>query len=105
MNDFIQKVTGLGAMTDQIVATDMLISSKTAMKNIAFAITETVTPEVRTVLTQQLQQSIQLHNQLSDYMIEKGYYHPYDLNEQVKVDFVAAQTALSLTNQGQQIQQ
>ncbi|KYC75352.1 hypothetical protein B4090_2038 [Bacillus licheniformis] len=35
MNEFIQNMTGMGAMTEQVIATDFLISAKTGVKNIA----------------------------------------------------------------------
>ncbi|TWL68903.1 hypothetical protein CHCC14810_0740 [Bacillus licheniformis] len=52
MNEFIQNMTGMGAMTEQVIATDFLISAKTGVKNIATAITETSSPEVRETLKQ-----------------------------------------------------
>jgi similar to spore coat protein len=100
MNGMMQNMAGMGAMTDQVVATDFLISAKTGVKNIALALTETSTPEVRDALKQYLMDAVDTHEQISKYMVDKGYYHPNNLSEQLGVDLKAAQTALNL-NQSQ----
>lgn len=73
MNEFIQNMTGMGAMTEQVIATDFLISAKTGVKNIATAITETSSPEVRETLKQYLNDAIDTHEQITNYMISKGF--------------------------------
>lgn len=50
----LQKIAGLSGMTDQVIATDFLISTKSAVRNLTFALTESVTPEAREVLRVQL---------------------------------------------------
>lgn len=47
MNQFIQGLMGMGGMTDQVIATDFLISVKSGVRNYAAAITEAATPELR----------------------------------------------------------
>ena len=101
MNQMIQNMTGMGAMTDQVIATDFLLAAKTGVKNLALAITETSTPEVRVTLKQYLNDAIETHEQISKYMIDKGYYHPNNLSEQLNVDLTAAQAALNLPQQQQ----
>ncbi|MEC1473627.1 spore coat protein [Bacillus haynesii] len=96
MNEFIQNMTGMGAMTEQVIATDFLISAKTGVKNIATAITETSSPEVRETLKQYLNDAIDTHEQIANYMMLKGYYHPANLSEQIQVDAKAAETAKDL---------
>lgn len=105
MNQFVQNMTGMSPMTDQVVATDMLMSAKAGVKQLAIAITESATPEVRTTLKQQLDQAIDFHGQVTSYMMSNGYYHPYNMNEQFQVDMTATQAALTQANQGQQVQQ
>ncbi|WP_054635384.1 MULTISPECIES: spore coat protein [Bacillaceae] len=100
MNNMVQSMAGMGAMTDQVIATDLLISAKSGVRNCAIALTEAATPEVRNVLQQQLTQAVQFHGQVSQYMMEKGYYHPYHPQEQYKIDFAASQAALN-TSQDQ----
>ncbi|GAA0314840.1 spore coat protein [Bacillus carboniphilus] len=98
MNSVFKKLMGMGAMTDQVIATDFLISTKAAVRNLAFAVTETTTPEVREVLRKELRNAVKTHEQISDYMVEKGIYHPHDLSEQLKVDLNITDTALNLAD-------
>lgn len=83
-------------MNDQVIATDFLISAKAAVRNLSFALTESVTPEAREVLREQLRDAIETHERISQYMMEKGYYHPSNLDEQLKVEQKAAKAALKL---------
>jgi similar to spore coat protein len=104
MNQTIQNMVGMGGMTDQVIATDFLMAAKSGVKNIALALTETSTPEVRETLKQYLIDAVNTHEQISNYMISKGYYHPNNLSEQLNVDLTAAQTAMNLSQQQQQSQ-
>ncbi|SDJ80385.1 spore coat protein [Sediminibacillus albus] len=98
MTNMLQKVAGLSGMTDQVIATDFLISTKSAVRNMTFALTEAATPEVRDVLRGQLNYAIEAHEKISQYMMEKGYYHPSDLDEQLTVDLKASKAALKLAD-------
>jgi similar to spore coat protein len=40
--------------------------------------------------------AIDAHQNITDYMVSKGYYHPSDMNEQLAVDMKTTQTALNL---------
>ncbi|OIJ15239.1 spore coat protein [Anaerobacillus arseniciselenatis] len=97
MNQIVQNLTGMGPLTDQVIATDLLIAAKSGIKNYSVAITEASTPEVRATLQQHLDDAINLHEQITNYMISKGYYHPNNVQEQISVDQLAAQTALNLS--------
>ncbi|GAE24390.1 spore coat protein [Halalkalibacter wakoensis JCM 9140] len=97
MNSFIEKITGMAPLTDQVIATDILVASKAEIKNYALAITETATLDVRQTLTNQLEEVISFHEQISTYMIENGYYHPHDTKKQLQVDLDAAETAIQLS--------
>jgi similar to spore coat protein len=99
MNGFIQNLMGMGGMTDQVIATDFLIAAKEGVRNYTVALTEVATPELRTALRQQLRDAIQTHENISNYMIAKGFYHPHDLSEQLQVDLTAANTANNLAQQ------
>jgi similar to spore coat protein len=96
MNQFLQNMMGMGGMTDQVIATDFLISAKAGVRNYTVAITEAATPELRAELREQLLAAIQTHENITNYMISKGYYHPHELSEQLQVDLTAAQTATNL---------
>lgn len=58
------------------------------------AIAEATTPEVRNTLKQHLNDAIAFHEQISQYMINKGYYHPTNVQEQLRVDMQTAQQVL-----------
>jgi similar to spore coat protein len=95
MTNFLQNIAGMGAMTDQVIATDFLISAKSGVINTALAITETATPELKAALREQLRDALETHEKITNYMISRGYYHPHDLKEQLQVDINATQTVLN----------
>jgi similar to spore coat protein len=81
-------------MNDQAVAADLLLSAKAGVKNCAAALTEAHSVNVRKALNQQLQQAVMFHQQVADYMVSKGYYEPYNLEEQIAMDQQATDMAL-----------
>jgi similar to spore coat protein len=97
MNEFLKQLMGMGAMTDQVIATDFLISAKAGVRNLAFAITESANPEARSLLREELRKAVETHAKITDYMMEKGYYFPYSLNSQIAEDMKITQTALQLS--------
>ncbi len=99
MNDLIQNMVGMGGLTDQVIATDFLISAKAGVRNYTVAITEAATPELRSVLREHLRSAIQTHENITNYMVSRGFYHPHNLSEQLTVDFTASDTALQLAQQ------
>ena len=96
MNDFLKSIIGMGGMSDQVIATDFLISTKAAIRNIAFALTESGTPEVRDMLKKQLRIAVDTHEKITHYMIMNDSYHPYNLKDQLAVDQKITETALKL---------
>jgi similar to spore coat protein len=96
MNQLIQNLMGMGGMTDQVIATDFLISAKAGVRNYAVAITETGTPALKAALREQLNTAIATHEKITNYMIARGFYHPHDLTEQLQVDLTITDTALKL---------
>jgi similar to spore coat protein len=99
MNGFLQSMMGMGGMTDQVIATDFLISVKSGIRNYSAAITETATPELKEALKEQLFEAIETHEKITNYMISREYYHPYDLHEQLQLDLAVSDTALNLAEQ------
>lgn len=83
-----------GKMNDQIMASDLLIGAKSAVRNYAYALTETYSQNVRSTLTNQLNDAITFHNQVSEYMVNKGYYSPYDMQKQIQIDMTSAQQVM-----------
>lgn len=90
-------VKAVAPMDDLAIATDMLLSAKSAVRTYAIALTEAATPKVRKALKAQLDTAIETHAKIADYMIENEMYHPYDVAEQVEHDHKKAETALKLT--------
>ena len=97
MNGLIEMLTGMDKLSDQVIATDFLIAAKSGVQNYSIALTEVTSPEIRSTLKKQLNDAINTHETISNYMMKKGYYHAYDLQKQYKVDMKMANTALKLT--------
>jgi similar to spore coat protein len=97
MNEFMQNITGMDGMTDQMIAADFLFATKSGIKSYAVAITESANPEIKQMLRNHLDDAIDLHQGVTTYMIDKGYYHPADVEEQLKVDMAASSTVLNNT--------
>ncbi|WP_276354945.1 spore coat protein [Cohnella caldifontis] len=70
--------------------------AKTAVKNYANAITETATPALRDTFQAHLQRAIGLHAKAFGFMLERGFYPAYDLNQLLAGDLKNAQAALGM---------
>lgn len=81
---------------DMAIATDLLITSKAAVRNLAVAITETATPAVKRILRRELDNAIDTHDKIAQYMIKNEMYHAYDLQEQMVHDIEKADIALNV---------
>ncbi|WP_348624351.1 spore coat protein [Paenibacillus peoriae] len=97
MNSIDQNMTGMGGMTDQVIASDLLISAKSGIKSYAIALTESTSSEVRNVLCDQLSKAVNLHEQIFNYMKNNGYYNAYDPEQQIQMDIQNADKALSMS--------
>lgn len=86
MNSIIESLTGMKALTDQVVAMDLLISAKSGVRNYAIALTESGTPEIKHTLTRHLEEALDMHERISSYMVEKGWYHAFDTHEQIQLN-------------------
>lgn len=83
-------------LNDLAIATDFLVTAKAGVRNLAVAITETATPDVKKLLRRELDNAIETHDKIAQYMIENELYHAYDLDEQFKHDLEKADIALKL---------
>jgi similar to spore coat protein len=99
MGNLLQNIAGMGDLTEQVIVTDMLISAKAGVRNYAMAVSETVTPEVRTVLLRHLDTAIETHEKIANYMMKRGFYNAKDPHEQVRIDMKAADTVLNIQKQ------
>lgn len=75
---------------------DLLGLSKTLVRNLSGAITETATPALRKVFTNQLIGAIQVHERVFNYMHKHGYYPAYELSHLLGHDIQNAQKALNM---------
>lgn len=96
MNSILQALTGTDKLTDQVIAMDFLNAAKTGIKTYAIALSETSSSEVRDTLRKQLNDAIETHKGITDLMIEKGWYHAKDIQQQIRMDIQNAQNVLSL---------
>lgn len=77
-------------MADMTFAMDFLVRAKEGVRNTAIALTETVTPEARTLLRAQLRRGIAFHREITELMLRKKWFHPYGLREQFQLDMLSA---------------
>jgi len=96
MNPVVESLTGTAGMTDQVIAADLLIACKAGVRDYATAISETASPRVRSTLRRHLDDAINFHEQVFNYMEDKGWYNAHDITKQVELDIRNADTALNL---------
>ncbi|GEK58159.1 spore coat protein [Marinococcus halophilus] len=96
MSSILDKIANKDLINDEVIATDLLVTSKSAVRTYAVAITETASPEVLEVLKKQLNEAIDLHHKVASFMIENEMYHAYDMKEQVDHDLKKADLALKM---------
>lgn len=81
-----------GGLSDKDIALDMLIGSKFEIEALAKTITETTNPQLRQMLTSQLNMNINEHFRLSDMAINNKWYDAYATpQQQVQQDIKEAQ--------------
>jgi len=83
-------------MSDQIIASDLNHTAKAGVRNLAWAITETTSPEVRSMLTQRFNEAVRFQEQVSSLMQQRGWYNPHDIQQQLNIDMQFAQTSMNL---------
>ncbi|MGO4276821.1 spore coat protein, partial [Paenibacillus sp. TAF58] len=83
-------------MADMTFAMDFLVRVKEGVRNTAIALTETASEGARAILRSQLHQGIALHQEVSELMMRKKWFHPYELNEQYKLDQLGAINAVQM---------
>lgn len=90
------KQLDVAVIDDLAIASDLLITAKAGVRNLAVAITETATPSVKKLLRRELDNAIDLHDKIAQYMIKNEMYHAYDLDEQMQHDLEKADIALNM---------
>lgn len=99
-NDYLDPINSVGMpdLADSTFALDFLLSVKNGVRNCAFALSETATPEVRMTLRNQLEEAINLHEDISKLMIKNGWLHPYNVSEQFQLDIKSAKTTTMIAD-------
>ena len=97
-NDYLDPINSLHVpeLADTTFAMDLLLRVKEGVRNIAVALTETASPDLRALLRKQLMQGIAMHQEISELMINKKWFHPYELSEQYKLDQLSANNTLMI---------
>ncbi|SFE90229.1 spore coat protein [Alteribacillus iranensis] len=101
MAGILDKINNKELINDEVIATDLLVSAKAAVRNYSVAITETASPEIHKIIKRQLNDAIDLNHKVATYMIENELYHAYDVKEQVDHDLKKAETALKMPTDSQ----
>ncbi|WP_082233227.1 spore coat protein [Halobacillus massiliensis] len=96
MASILDKINNKELITDEVIATDLLVSAKAAVRSYAVAITETASDDIHETLKKQLNDAIDLHHKIAQYMIDNELYHAYDIGEQVEHDLKKAEVALEM---------
>jgi len=98
MDDYLDPINSIGMpeLTDSGIALEFLMTTKTGVRTLSIALTETSTPTIRKLLKAQLDVTIDLYFEISDLMIKKEWLHPIDLDAQKLLDIKAAENAVSI---------
>ncbi|WP_026571941.1 MULTISPECIES: spore coat protein [Sediminibacillus] len=98
MNDYLDPINSVGMpeKIDSAIALDLLITIKEAIRNHAVALTEAASPEVRTTIRNQMEAALDFQTEVTDLMVRKKWFHPYDVAEQQMLDLKSAQTAVDI---------
>jgi len=93
-NDYLDPINAenMPQLADTAFATDLLLSVKNGVRNLAFALGETTTPELRATLRAQLAKELDMHDDVTALLLRKGWLHAFDVNEQLQLDLVSADT-------------
>jgi spore coat protein CotF len=97
-NDHLDPINSVNVpeLADTTFAMDLLLRSKEGVRNIAVALTESASPDVRALLRNQLMQGIAMHQEITDLMISKKWFHPYELSEQYQLDQLSAKNTIMI---------
>ncbi|KAA0546966.1 spore coat protein [Bacillus sp. BGMRC 2118] len=98
-NDYLDPINSLHVpeLADMTFAMDFLIRAKEAVRNTAIALTETSSPDLRAALRKQLRQGIEMHQEITDLMVRKKWFHPHDLSEQYQLDQLSANNTIMIS--------
>ncbi|MDD7796074.1 spore coat protein [Clostridium sp. 'White wine YQ'] len=94
----VRNAEGMPKLIDETMSLTFLLNAKSGVRNCAIALTEATSPSVRSVLKRQLDDALNLHAEISDLMLSKGWFHPVDLEKQFRMDIESSETATQIAN-------
>lgn len=99
-NDYLEleNSEGMPGLVDSTIALNFLLNVKSGIRNSAIALTEIADPQARREVRKMLDAQIGLHAEISELMMNKGWLHPYHVQEQFKLDKMSSQAALQIAN-------
>ncbi|MBW5446312.1 spore coat protein [Cohnella sp. CFH 77786] len=97
-DDYLDPINSVGMadMADSSFCLEFAMRAKNGVRNLAAALTETASPDVRLVLREQLADALALHEEISKLMVEKHWLHPYEVGEQFQMDLKSAETTVRI---------
>lgn len=100
INDYleIRNAEGMPKLVDGTMSLAFLLNAKSGVRNCAVALTESATPEVRAFFRTQLDNAINMHEEISNLMIRKGWFHPVNLEKQFQMDMESSRTAVQIAS-------
>jgi similar to spore coat protein len=100
ISNFLEEDNKNNSLADKELAQDMLTSSKADIDMLSKAVAEAANPQLRQILTNQLNSCINDHFQISDLSVQKGWYNAFaSPGQQIKQDL---QEADAIVNPKQQ---
>ena len=99
-NDYLEleNAEEMPGLVDSTIALNFMLNVKSGIRNCAIALTEIADPEARAEIRSMLEAQIDLHVRISELMMDKGWFHPYEVNEQFKLDRMSSRAALQIAN-------
>jgi spore coat protein CotF len=99
-NDYLEidNADGMPGLADATLAMEFLMSVKTGIRSCAISLTEIADPEARRAITGFLNDGIDLHEQLIDLFLAKGWLYPFEPDTQFRLDDISAKTALQIAS-------
>lgn len=85
-------------INEQDIASDFLSGVKSAIKVYASSLTEVTNKDVRETLRNHLMSAIDTHEKITNYMINKNYYYPFDIPKQIDMDLQAIDKLINSGN-------
>ena len=74
MKDYLDPINSIGMpeLTDSAIALEFLITTKTGIRNLSLALTETASPALKKIMRTQLDVMIDLYFEISELMLKKN---------------------------------